>query len=146
MPPKKSGKPIELIEKQRKEEKQTIIQLIQQAKLQWQESMDTLKNPGIPKTEQMKIDLANTCAGLEEKIAMLEKDLDTPANEEEEDEITQYQIYTLLPDLIDNWSKLSFNTRLKFVGALTRKVIISHPAPVWLKMAILWKRPEWGID
>jgi hypothetical protein len=124
----------------------TINKQINQARRQWQEAMDTLKNPDIRKTPQMRIDLANTCAGLEQTIASLEADAAKSVTEEEEDELTQYQIYTLLPDLIDYWGELSFTTRLRFVNALTRKVVISCPAPAFLRIAIHWKRPTWGVD
>jgi len=137
---------VQHIEENKHQRKQTILELIGQAQKQWQEVMTLLKDPNIPKTDQMKIDLATTCAGLEGKIAQLHEDLQLPEDEEQEDEVIQYQIYTLLPDLIDNWPDLSFASRLKFVGAVTRKVVLSHPAPVWLKMEIHWKLPEWGID
>jgi hypothetical protein len=137
---------IDQIMANRRQSEQTILDQIAQAQQQWQEAMATLKDPTIPKTNQMKIDLADTCAGLEGKIAQLQQDLEKLTVEEDGDEVIQYQIYTLLPELFDKWSDLPFETRLKFVGALTRKVVISHPAPVWLKMEIHWKFPEWGVD
>ncbi len=124
----------------------TILGLIEQAQQQWREAMGTLRDPTVPKTQQMKVDLTTTCQGLEEKLARLQADLEKPADEEEEDEAIQYEIYTLLPDLFEHWDELSFKTRLKYIGAMTRKVIIKHPAPVWLQMEIHWKLPEWGVD
>jgi hypothetical protein len=71
----------------------------------------------------------------------------TPANEEEEDdEQTQYTIYTLLPELIAEWENLPFEIQLRFIGALVRRVVISHPAPLWIKMEIIWKKPDWDVD
>ena len=134
------------MEKLRESQIKSINRQIREAQRQWQEAMSTLKNPDIPKTPQMKIDLAKTCAGLEKTIAQLEADVDKPVSEEEEDERTQYQIYTLLPELIDYWNDLNFTTRLRFVNSLTRKVVVSCPAPAFLQIAIHWKRPTWGVD
>jgi len=134
--------------KQKLEERreQLIKDQIADAKRRWQESMGVLKNPNVPKTEQMQIDLANECAGLEGKIAKLQKDLNpTPKEEEEEDEIL-YQIHTILPELRQKWGKLLFHQQMRFVGALARQVVLSHPVPGWLKVSIEWKFPEWGID
>ena len=125
----------------------TILNLIDQAQRQWQEAMATLKDPNIPKTTQMKIDLAKTCEGLEWKITELQSQLaPVPQDEEEEDEKIQYEIYTLLPDLIDEWENLPFEQRLRFIGALTRKVVLSHVSPGWTKMEIQWKRSDWQFD
>ncbi len=137
---------IEQLDKLREARIATIQRQIATAKAQWQEAMATLKDPTIPKTAQMKIDLAKTCAGLEQTIAALEKDAQESVTEDEEDELTQYQIYTLLPDLIDNWTALKFDTRLQFVNALTRKVVVHCPSPAFVQMDIHWKRPTWLID
>jgi len=137
---------IEQIQQNRESVTKSIREQIEQARKQWQESMSTLKNPNIRKTEQMKIDLANTCADLEFKIATLEKDLNPTDEEKLEDEEIQYQIYTLLPDLLDEWHNLKYETRLRFVGALVRKFIVNHVAPGWLKIVIEWKIADWGID
>jgi hypothetical protein len=94
----------------------------------------------------MKLDLAAKCTGLEEKIAKWEMDLQTPQDQDLADEQMQYEIYTLLPELLEKWDKLQFSERLLFVNALVRKVIIRHPAPSWLIMEIHWKRADWGID
>jgi hypothetical protein len=80
-------------------------------------------------------------AGLEGKIAEWENELDASGDEDEgeDEEITLYQIHSLLPDIASKWDKLSFAVRLRFVGALVRKVVLSHVAPVWLKVEIHWK-------
>ena len=49
-------------------------------------------------------------------------------------------------ELIAEWENLEFETQLRFIGALVRHVVISHPAPLWNKIEIIWKRPEWGVD
>ncbi|HEY3992104.1 MAG TPA: hypothetical protein VGM01_04400, partial [Ktedonobacteraceae bacterium] len=93
---------VEQIEEGKVQREQTILGLIAQTQAQWQEAMDTLKDPTIPKTKQMRIDLSTTCQGLEEKIARLQVDLDQPPNKAEDDEVIRYQIYTLLPDLFEH--------------------------------------------
>src|SRR6266702_5856485 len=135
-----------LLEKSIEQRKQTIRNLIAQAQSQWQESMSTLKNPRIPKTEQMQIDLAKTCAGLEGKIADLEKDLNQPASEEEEDQRIQYRIYTLLPDLLDYWNDIPFTERLRFIGSLVRRAVLRRPTPGWAEVELEWKRSDWDDD
>jgi len=137
---------LEQIEKSIEQRKQTILNLLAEAKRQWQESMSTLKNPNIPKTEQMKIDLAQTCAGLEGKIAELEKDLNQPVSEEEEDQRIQYRIYTLLPDLLDHWDSVPFTDRLRFISALVRCAVLRRPTPGWAVVEIEWKRNDWDDD
>src|SRR5205085_6209219 len=88
---------LEQIEASRQQSEKSILDQIAQAQQQWQEAMATLKDPTIPKTKQMKIDLADTCAGLEGKTAQLQQDLTALEDkEEEDDEVIQYQIYTLL--------------------------------------------------
>ena len=62
------------------------------------------------------------------------------------DEEVLYEINTLIPDIVGEWYNLSFETRLTVVGALTRKVIIEHVAPSWIRMEVIWKLPEWHID
>ncbi len=137
---------VEQLEKSIEQRKQTIRNLIVSAQSQWQESMSTLKNPNIPKTEQMKIDLAKTCAGLEEKLADLEKDLNQPVSEEEEDQRIQYRIYTLLPDLLDYWDSIPFTERLRFIGSLVRRAVLRRPTPGWAVVELEWKRSDWDDD
>ncbi len=129
-----------------KSRERLIRSAIDEAQQRWNESMTTLKDPTIPKTYQMKLDLANECAGLEAKIQQLQKDLEPAEDEEAADEEIQYEIYTILPDLIEEWPNLPFEKRLRFIGALTHKVVISHPAPIWLRIEIHWKKADWGID
>ncbi len=112
--------------KKLEEQRQRLIKdQIAEAKRKWQESMGVLKNPNIPKTEQMQIDLANECAGLEGKIAKLQKDLNPTAKEEEEEDEILYQIHTILPELRQKWEKLPFEHRMRFVGALVRRVVLT---------------------
>src|SRR2546423_2803691 len=126
--------------------KQQIQHLIDQARKDREETLDILTDRTIPKTTQMKLDLAHKCKGLEEKIAKFERDLAITPDQELADEKLQYKIYTLLPDLLEKWDRLHFEEQLLFVNALVRKVIISHPAPSWLSMEIHWKREDWGVD
>lgn len=132
-------------EKQLEAKKKDIRKQIAQAESEWTETMETLTNPKIEKTEQMRMFLANKCKGLEAKKAELEHDLTTP-DKEEADEIYQYKIATLLPELIEEWDKLSFETRLTTVSAFVRSVLIEQVSPSWLKMTITWKRSDWGIE
>ena len=101
--------------------------------------MDVLDDPDIPKTKQMRIDFANKIAGLEEKIAEWENELEASEDEEEDEEITLYQIHSLLPDIASKWDELSFDIRLRFVNALVQKVVLTRVAPMWLKIEIYWK-------
>src|SRR5205085_6398239 len=111
-----------------------------------QEIMQDLRDPEIPLTKAMKIAFAAEHAGLEQKRAALEKELYELDEEPESDEEVLYEINTLIPDIVSEWQNLSFETRLKVVGALTRKVIIEHVAPSWIRMEVIWKLPEWQID
>jgi hypothetical protein len=119
--------------------KSLIQKQIKDAQRQRQETMDILADPEIPKTKQMKIDYAHKVAGLEAKIAEWENELEAPEDEEEDDEIVLYEIHSLLPDIASAWEKLRFSTRLRFVGALVRKVVVSKVAPSWFKIEIHWK-------
>ncbi|EFH87001.1 SANT/Myb domain-containing protein [Ktedonobacter racemifer] len=101
--------------------------------------MATLSDPDIPKSKQMKIDYANQAAGLEQKIHQWEIELAAPLTEGDDDEITLYQIHSLLPDIKQDWHKLSFEVRLRFVGALVRKAVLTPVAPSWMKLEIYWK-------
>jgi len=126
--------------------KQQIQKLIDQARSDREGILDILTDRIIPKTPQMKRDLAAKCKGLEERIAKLESDLEITPDQELADEQIQYKIYTLLPDLLRKWDRLHFEEQILFVNALVRQVIISHPAPSWLSMEIHWKRADWGVD
>jgi DNA invertase Pin-like site-specific DNA recombinase len=123
-----------------------IQKLIEQARGDREETLDILTDKSIPKTPQMKLDLANKCRGLEERIAKFERDLAVTPDQELADEKIQYRIYTLLPDLIEKWDRLHFDEQLLFVNALVRQVVVSHPAPSYLSMEIHWKRADWGVD
>ncbi|GHO95212.1 hypothetical protein KSF_052600 [Reticulibacter mediterranei] len=117
--------------------KSLIQKQIKDAQARWQEMFDTLHDHEIPKTKQMKIEYANQMAGLEGKIAEWENKLEAP--EDEDEEVTLYEIHSLLPDITSKWDKLSFEVRLRFVGAVTRKVVLWQVAPTWLKIDIHWK-------
>jgi hypothetical protein len=121
-----------------------IHKSIKEAQQRWQEAMSVLKNPKIQKTEQMQIDLASTCAGLEMRIKQWQEEL-TPDAEEEENQAL-YKIHTLIPRIRPEWHNFTYVTKLLVVRGLVRKVILSQPSSGWLKMEIEWKFPEWGID
>lgn len=125
--------------------KANIKKLILEAQSEWQETMNTLTNPKIEKTEQMRHFLANKCKGLEEKQAQFEIDINTP-DEDDADEIYQYKIATLLPEIIEEWDALPFEKRLTNVGAFVRCVVLEEVSPSWLKMTIHWKRADWGTE
>jgi hypothetical protein len=137
---------IEQKQKIREQRMQRIQDQIDQAQSQWQESMDSLKDPDIPKTKQMKIDLANTCAGLEEKIAKLQNDLQTSAEDDTEDEEVIYEISTLIPRIVEFWKYLPFRTKIRFVNALVKKAVLKSVAPSWLELHIEWKMEGWQTD
>jgi hypothetical protein len=118
---------------------------IREARRQRQETLDILDDPDIPKTKQMKIDYANKIAGLETRIEELQQELERPATEEDDEEIL-YEIHTLIPKIVALWDSLPFEKRKRFVGALIRRVVLSRPAPGWVKMEIHWKLPDWKAD
>jgi len=120
------------------EQKKLIQKNIEEATRQRQVTMDILDDPEIPKTKQMKIDYANKIAGLEAKIAQWQQELEAP-EEEEDEEVTLYEIHSLLPNIVQKWDKLSLKVRLRFIGALVRKVTVAEVAPSWLQIEIHWK-------
>lgn len=132
-------------EKALKSKRGDICKLISEAQREWDETMGTLTNPKVEKTEQMKSFLAKKCKGLEERIAELEKDLSAP-DEDGVDEIYQYKIATLLPDLIEEWDELPFEKRLTTISAFVKSVILEEVSSSWLKMTIQWKRTDWEIE
>jgi DNA-directed RNA polymerase subunit F len=119
------------------EHNKNVRKSIKQAHARRQEIMDTLADPEIPKTKQMRIDYAQQVAGLEGKIAELEEELKILPDEE--DSTALYRIWDLIPALQQHWNKLLFKDRLRVVNAFTRRVILSTPSPGWLKMEIEWK-------
>lgn len=127
------------IQRQQQDEKKHLLRKqIDRATRQRAEIMNTLSDPDIPKSKQMKIDYANQAAGLEKKIHQWELELEAPPSDED-DEVTLYQIHSLLPDIKKDWNSLSFEVRLRFVGALVRKVVLTPVAPSWMKLEIYWK-------
>lgn len=120
-----------------------IRKSIKQAHARRQEMMNILSDPEVPKTKQMQIDYANQIAGLEGKIAELESELKIIP--EEEDTVTLYKIWDLIPALKQHWDKLPFDDRMMVIGAFTRRVVISTPSLGWLKMEIEWKIGEKDI-
>ena len=126
--------------------RQQIQKLINQARSDREETLDILTDRTIPKTAQMKVDLANKCKGLEERIAKFERDFEITPGQELADEKIQYRIYTLLPDLLEKWERLHFEEQLLFVNSLVHRVVVNHPAPSYLSMEIHWKRADWGVD
>jgi hypothetical protein len=119
------------------ERNKNVRKSIRQAEARRREIMDTLADPDVPKTKQMRIDYAQQVAGLELKIAELNQELKVLPDEEEN--AVLYRIWDLIPALQKHWKKLPFDERLMVVGAFTRKVVISTPSLGWLKMEIEWK-------
>lgn len=122
------------------EHNNTIKKSLKQAQARRQEQMDILSDPEIPKTKQMRIDYATQIAGLEGKIAELEKDLKILP--EEDDPASLYHIWDLIPMLQRHWNELDFDDRMLVVNAFTRKVVLSTPSLGWLQMEIEWKIGE----
>jgi len=121
-----------------------IKKSIKEAQKLWQEAMTVLKNPNVPKTEQMQIDLAGTCAGLEAKIQQWQAELTPKVADEEQKAL--YDIHTLVPRIRKEWQNFTYATRLLVVSGLVRSVVLTQPASGWLQMEITWKFPAWGID
>lgn len=120
--------------------KRLIQKQIDNARRQRTETLSNLNDPDIPKTKQMKIDYALQIAGLEEKIQQWEIELAASEDEEDDEEITLYQIHSLLPNIKSEWNKLSFGVRLRFVGALVQKAVLTLVSPSWVKLEIYWKK------
>lgn len=126
--------------RRKQEEKKNLLRKqIDRATRQRAEIMETLTDPDIPKSKQMKIEYANQAAGLEGKIHQWEIELAAPEAEGEDEEITLYQIHSILPDIKKEWNALSFDVRLRFVGALVRKIVLTPVAPSWMKLEVYWK-------
>jgi hypothetical protein len=136
----------EQLTQERSDKKALILKQIKRADVRMQEIMQDLRDPEIPLTKTMKIVYIQEHAGLEQKKATLEKELYELDDEPESDEEVLYEINTHIPDIVSEWHNLSFETRLKLVGALTRTVIIEHASPSWIRMEIIWKLPEWKVD
>jgi len=109
-----------------------------------QEIEDTLKTPGCPRN--LKSKLFQDYEGLEAKKQELDRELRACPEQELSDEALLYQIDELFPLIVKKWSLLSYDIRMRIVNALTRKVILTNPAPGWWKMEIEWKREDWGVD
>lgn len=135
---------IEQANKRIENRRTSVTASVKEARRLWTHNMKLLKNPDVPKTEQMEIDLAKTIAGLEARIADLEKQL-TPKQEESE-AITLYQIHTLIPRISTEWKNFQYATKLLVISGLVRRVVLSQVSSGWLKMQIVWKLPDWGID
>ena len=130
----------------REDKRRLIVKQMKKAEDRMKEIMQDLTDPEIPLTKAMKIAYAQEHAGLEKKKAAFEKELDALDDKPQSDEEVLYEINTLIPDIVSEWQYLSFATRMKVVGALTRSVVIDHVTPSWIKMEVIWKLPEWGID
>ncbi len=129
---------LEAKKKSQEYQKNLLQKQIKQAEARWKEMFDTINDPEIPKTKQMKIEYATSIAGLENKIADLKNQLAIP-DEGEEDETILYEIHSLLPDIASKWLKISFTNRLRFVKALVKKVVVTVAAPSWFKVEVYWK-------
>ncbi|HEX6551287.1 MAG TPA: recombinase family protein [Ktedonobacteraceae bacterium] len=125
--------------------KQELSRQIKEAQRQRQETLDILDDPDIPKTKQMKIDYANKIAGLETRIEQWQRELERP-DAEDEDEEAIHEIDQIISEIVAEWRNFPFRRRMRFVNALVKDVILSRPAPGWLRMEIRWKRPDWEID
>jgi len=137
----------EQMQRDKESREENIRKQLVKAQERRQAVLDVLTNPDMPKTKQMLIDLSTQCAGLEEKIAKLEKDLTPPpVEEEEEDEAILYEISTLIPRITELWPRLPFLKRMRFIGALVRKVVLRSVVPSWLEIQIEWKMEGWGTD
>jgi hypothetical protein len=123
----------------REESEKLIRKQISDAGRKRQEILDTLADPDIPKTKQMKIDYARQVAGLEDKIAQWQSELEAPEEEEGGEEVTLYQIHSLLPGIREKWEQLSTEVRMRFIGALVWRVVLVQVSPSWLLIEIHWK-------
>jgi DNA invertase Pin-like site-specific DNA recombinase len=123
------------------EREKLIRKQIKQAAEQLQEIKDTCNTPGCPRS--MKELLFKEYEGLERKKAQLEQDV---LNNSPDDEEIIFEIATLVPQILVAWDSLPFDTRMRFVGALTQSVILDHVAPGWIKIEITWKLEAWGRD
>lgn len=122
------------------EAKRNISKEIDRAARQKAEIQDTLDDPDIPKSRQMKIDYAKKIMGLEGKIKQLEIDLaEVGQQENDNDEEILFEIKSLLPGIKSQWGKIDFDIRLRFIRALVLKVVVIPAAPSWRRFEIHWK-------
>jgi hypothetical protein len=130
----------------KEEEKQLIRKQIAIATAQRQELLDILGDPEIPKTKQMKIDYATRIAGLEERLEQFQHHLQGDAEDEDDNELILYKIGELIPRIEAKWAKIPFSEKVRIIRVFTRRVVLQHVAPGWLKMDITWKREGSFID
>ncbi len=130
--------------KVRQKQEQLIKRQIKEAGEKMQEIQGTISTPGCPKSlkEKLFVDYER----LEKKKTELEGELIPDPTAEEDDEELLFQIHTLLPKIMDMWDAIPFQKRVRFVGALVDKVLLSFVAPSWLRMEIRWKRTDWESD
>ncbi len=126
--------------KAREEAKKNIKKQIDHAKRQKAEMQDTLDDPDIPKTKQMKIDYATKIGGLEGQINQWQLELKKLDEEKDEDEeVILFEIQSLLPSIQKKWDKINIRTRYRFINALVRKVVVIDVASSWMQLEIHWK-------
>jgi hypothetical protein len=130
---------LEKKQKSREERKQNLQKSIREADFKMLEIQDTINTPGCPKALKLKSfddynELGKVKAQYEEQL----RKMDDP-EEMEDEEATLYEIHTLVPRIKEEWPNLAFNTKLRFIGALVQKVVITEEAPSWLGIQIHWK-------
>jgi len=132
-----------------KEEKEGLIRKgIKEADLKMKRINELLTNTDIetPLPKSMIDDLVRQYTGLEAKQAELKRELQENPEEEEENEEILFEIGGLIPRIIALWESLPLEKRVRFIGALVRRVILSRATSGWLKMEIHWKMLDWETD
>lgn len=120
---------------------------INEAELKMQRITALLTDIENPVPDSMKSQMLQTYKGLEEKKHEYEEDMRTHVEGDDSDEEIVYEARTIIPDIVNAWTHLSFEKRMKFLGALVHKVVFHRASPSWIEMRIEWKQEitEWDF-
>ncbi len=137
-------KPDEKQDTKNEDREKNIKKSIKEAELKMQRINELMTDIENPLPNSMKQDLIKQYTGLEKKKKELEEAL--KAEPEEDDQTIIFEIANLVPLIVEKWDTLPFEQKLRFIGAIVRKVILNQVAPAWIRIEIQWKIDEWSTD
>jgi Resolvase, N terminal domain len=137
---------IEKKQADREQHEHHIKKSLLEAERKMKRLMSLMSDPDNPLPRSMKQEYIEQYNGLEIRKAELEAELLPDTLSEETEEQALFHINQLIPRIRNEWDTLTFSTRLLIVSGLVRRVVMTRPASGWLKMHIVWKLPDWGID
>jgi len=137
---------IEQVQAKKQQREGNIKKSVAEAERKMKRILSVMTDIDNPIPDSMKHELIEQYQGLEAKKAELEAQLSPEEEDEAAEKQVLYQINELIPRIRSQWNELTFDTRLLIVSGLVRRIIITQPATGWIKMQIVWKLPDWGID